>query len=218
MIKLKPKILFLRRNKLKVDLLSEARNEGFVDGTFDDFINILNNEYRTKSIEDFNVLFPVFASNLSVDSINGKYSVVDVISVNPDSLVHFESYMETVSSNANVFDLPALNSTIANNLSDNFNYIGWACGLIVFFFLWFSLGSLELAILSFLPMTISWIWILGIMALLDIHFNIVNVILATFIFGQGDDYTIFMTEGSCYEYAYRKKMLLSYKNSIILSA
>lgn len=206
------------RNKLKVDLLSEARNEGFVDGTFDDFINILNNEYRTKSIEDFNVLFPVFASNLSVDSINGKYSVVDVISVNPDSLVHFESYMETVSSNANVFDLPALNSTIANNLSDNFNYIGWACGLIVFFFLWFSLGSLELAILSFLPMTISWIWILGIMALLDIQFNIVNVILATFIFGQGDDYTIFMTEGSCYEYAYRKKMLLSYKNSIILSA
>lgn len=206
------------RNKLKVDLLSEARNEGFVDGTFDDFINILNNEYRTKSIEDFNVLFPVFASNLSVDSINGKYSVVDVISINPDSLVHFESYMETVSSNANVFDLPALNSTIANNLSDNFNYIGWACGLIVFFFLWFSLGSLELAILSFLPMTISWIWILGIMALLDIQFNIVNVILATFIFGQGDDYTIFMTEGSCYEYAYRKKMLLSYKNSIILSA
>ena len=50
------------------------------------------------------------------------------------------------------------------------------------------------------------------------QFNIVNIILATFIFGQGDDYTIFMTEGSMYEYAYRRKMLASYKHSIIISA
>lgn len=111
-----------------------------------------------------------------------------------------------------------ITTTIVNNLSDNFNYIGWACGLIVFFFLWFSLGSIELALISFLPMAISWVWILGIMALLGIQFNVVNIILATFIFGQGDDYTIFMTEGCQYEYAYRRKMLSSYKYSIIISA
>ena len=112
----------------------------------------------------------------------------------------------------------SLTAAIINNLSDNFNYIGWACGLIVFFFLWFSLGSIELALLSFLPMAISWVWILGIMSLLGIQFNVVNIILATFIFGQGDDYTIFMTEGCQYEYAYRRKMLSSYKHSIIISA
>jgi len=112
----------------------------------------------------------------------------------------------------------SLTSAIINNLSDNFNYIGWACGLIVFFFLWFSLGCIELAILSFLPMAISWVWILGIMSLFGIQFNVVNIILATFIFGQGDDYTIFMTEGCQYEYAYRRKMLSSYKYSIIISA
>ena len=56
------------------------------------------------------------------------------------------------------------------------------------------------------------------MGLTGIDFNIVNVILATFIFGQGDDYTIFMTEGCQYEYTYGKKMLASYKNSIMLSA
>ena len=112
----------------------------------------------------------------------------------------------------------SLTSAIVNNLSGNFNYIGWACGFIVFFFLWFSLGSIELALISFLPMAVSWIWILGIMSLLGIQFNVVNIILATFIFGQGDDYTIFMTEGCQYEYAYRRKMLSSYKHSIILSA
>lgn len=115
-------------------------------------------------------------------------------------------------------DGTSLTSAIVKNLSDNFNYIGWACGFIVFFFLWFSLGSIELAILSFLPMALSWIWILGLMSLLGIQFNVVNVILATFIFGQGDDYTIFMTEGCQYEYTYRRKMLNSYKHSIMISA
>ncbi len=111
-----------------------------------------------------------------------------------------------------------ITSAIVSSLTDNFNYIGWACGAIVFFFLWFSMGSIELALISFLPMAVSWLWILGIMALLGIQFNVVNIILATFIFGQGDDYTIFMTEGCQYEYAYRRKMLNSYKQSIIISA
>jgi hypothetical protein len=112
----------------------------------------------------------------------------------------------------------SLTASIVDNLSADFNYIGWACGLIVFVFLWCSLGSIELALLSFLPMAVSWIWILGIMALLGIQFNVVNVILATFIFGQGDDYTILMTEGCQYEYAYRRQMLASYKYGIVLSA
>lgn len=111
-----------------------------------------------------------------------------------------------------------LSSAIISNLTDNFNYIGWTCSLIVFFFLWFSLGNIELALLSFLPMAVSWIWILGIMSLFGIQFNVVNIILATFIFGQGDDYTIFMTEGCQFEYSYRRKMLSSYRHSIIISA
>ena len=129
----------------------------------------------------------------------------------------FDDFYQLVST-APTDEIQSLTTTIVNNLSDNFNYIGWACGFIVFFFLWFSLGSIELALLSFLPMAVSWVWILGIMSLLGIQFNVVNIILATFIFGQGDDYTIFMTEGCQYEYAYRRKMLSSYKHSIIISA
>ena len=129
----------------------------------------------------------------------------------------FDDFYTLVSA-APADEIDSLTTTIISHLSDNFNYIGWACGFIVFFFLWFSLGSIELALLSFLPMAVSWVWILGIMSLLGIQFNVVNIILATFIFGQGDDYTIFMTEGCQYEYAYRRKMLSSYKHSIIISA
>ena len=37
----------------------------------------------------------------------------------------------------------SLTASIVDNLSADFNYIGWACGLIVFVFLWCSLGSIE---------------------------------------------------------------------------
>ena len=64
----------------------------------------------------------------------------------------------------------------------------------------------------------GWIWILGTMRLFGLQFNIVNIILATFIFGQGDDYSIFITEGLMYEYATGKKILRSFKNAVVLSA
>jgi 1-acyl-sn-glycerol-3-phosphate acyltransferase len=72
--------------------------------------------------------------------------------------------------------------------------------------------------LTFIPLTVGWVWILGLMNIFGLKFNIVNIILATFIFGQGDDYTIFVTEGLIYEYTYRRKMLASFKKSIMLSA
>ncbi|MBF0965349.1 MAG: hypothetical protein HXK17_08330, partial [Alloprevotella sp.] len=62
------------------------------------------------------------------------------------------------------------------------------------------------------------LWILGSMSIFGLSFNLVNVILATFIFGQGDDYSIFVTEGLLYEYTYGRKLLAAYKRSILLSA
>ena len=93
------------------------------------------------------------------------------------------------------FDAGSITRRMIASLSDNFNYVLYICGLIVFVFLLFSLGRLELTLIAFTPLALSWVWILGLMGLFDIKFNIVNIILATFIFGQGDDYTIFMTEG-----------------------
>lgn len=204
---------------IETGIKSAARNEGFSEDSFNEFLDILNADYKLQNLSYFNMIEGLFASNLSIDSINGKFNIIDIVTADKDAVDAIKTNVqESHGSDYYCFDVESMNSAIANNLSSDFNYIGWACGLIVFFFLWFSLGNIELALLSFLPMAVSWIWILGIMALLGIKFNIVNVILATFIFGQGDDYTIFMTEGSCYEYAYRKKMLASYKNSIIISA
>ncbi len=198
-------------------LSTHAASEGFTRESFNDFLSMLNHPYQIEKSEFFQPLTSsVFSGYLSMDTTSGSYHVVDILSVDSKNISKVEEDLNN--EGLFCFDVTGLNSAIANNLSNDFNYIGWACGCIVFFFLWISMGSIELAILSFIPMAVSWIWILGLMALFGIEFNIVNVILATFIFGQGDDYTIFMTEGSCHEYAYRKKILGSYKNSIIISA
>ena len=197
-------------------LQREAGAAGFNAGSFEAFVTLFKTDFQPQDFSFFSPLTStLFAANISIDSLHHDYSIVDVLTVSEKGRAVLP---EQDLSPSYVFDITEMNSALANSLSDNFNYIGWACGFIVFFFLWFSFRSFQMAMLSFLPMAISWVWILGLMGWLDIQFNIVNVILATFIFGQGDDYTIFMTEGAVYEHKYKRPMLASYKHSIILSA
>ena len=109
-------------------------------------------------------------------------------------------------------------ASLVKSLSDDFNTVLFLCGFIVFAFLWISFRNLELALISFLPLTVGWIWILSIMNMLGIQFNIVSIILATFIFGQGDDYTIFITEGLLREYKTGVRTVDERRKSVIISA
>lgn len=108
--------------------------------------------------------------------------------------------------------------SLVEALNRDFDTIGIICSVIVFLFLILSFRSFSLAVVAFLPLAVSWIWIEGIMGLTGLCFNIVNIILATFIFGMGDDYTIFITEGLVYEHKTGRKILHSFKNAVVLSA
>ncbi len=202
---------------LHSQIAEAAVANGFREDAFADFESLLRQKFRPMPWEQFSPLAEqLFSGYVCQD--NGIHTVVDRIDIGPEDVESIEAALHEILPEACSFDVHGINRAVSRSLTDDFNYICWSCGLIVFFFLWFSFGRLELSLLAFLPMAVSWLWILGIMELTDIRFNIVNIILATFIFGQGDDYTIFMTEGLIYEYAYGRKLLHSYKNSIILSA
>ena len=204
-----------RHQDLLPRLKAEAVRAGFAPGAFAAFEQLMGN--TAWQPQDFAYFSPlresVFSQSFAVSEDGKKSYVVSAVNVEPGDLEAVKAALGDP-----CFEIAGINRTMTGSLSDNFNYIGWACSLIVFFFLWFSFGRLELAVISFIPMAVSWVWILGLMALLGIPFNIVNIILATFIFGQGDDYTIFMTEGCQYEYARRQPILTSYKSSILQSA
>ncbi len=95
-------------------------------------------------------------------------------------------------------------SALVRLLNSDFQSIALYSSLIVFFALLLVYGRIELALISFLPMAISWVWILGLMAMLGIKFNIVNIIISTLIFGLGDDYSIFTLDGLRERYKYKR--------------
>lgn len=190
--------------------LSQARDAGFSEEAFEPFQLMVEMEHKPLAYSDFEPLTStVLTGYISPDALVTRLIVADA-----DAAARVESVLP------GSFDLTSLNSRVANALTDNFNFIGLACACIVFLFLWLSFGRWQLAVIAFTPMAVGWIWILGLMQLLGIQFNIVNIILATFIFGQGDDYTIFITEGLLRDYreGTGRRTLIGYQRSILLSA
>ena len=190
---------------------------GFNVGAFSRFTNVINADYDVQDVEYFEPILSAFANNYIVNEKDGSM-VVTLLHTAHSELDVLEAKLNAINRHSFSFDAGTIGRSMISTLSGDFNTVLFICGLIVFVFLVFMLGRIELSLLAFLPLTVGWFWILGIMNIFDIRFNIVNIILASFIFGQGDDYTIFMTEGLMHEYTYRRKVLASYKNSIILSA
>jgi predicted RND superfamily exporter protein len=55
--------------------------------------------------------------------------------------------------------------------------------------------NIKLALLSFAPILLSWLVVLGAMNIFNMRFNLINIIISTFIFGIGVDYSIFVMRG-----------------------
>ena len=89
-----------------------------------------------------------------------------------------------------IFDRSYFTNKWVSAVNNDFYLILYISSFLIFFALWFSYGRIELTLMSFLPMLVSWVIILGLMGILGIEFNIINIILSTFIFGIGDDFSI----------------------------
>ena len=202
---------------LKID--EAGVKNGFKSGAFSRFNEIVNADYEVREIDYFEPITSSLANNYIVNEKDASMVMTLLHTTHTASeLDALEAQLNAINDNSFSFDAGTISRSMVNALSIDFNMVLLVCGLIVFVFLFFTLGRFELTLIAFLPLTIGWFWILGIMDVFDIRFNIVNIILATFIFGQGDDYTIFITEGLMHEYSYKRKLLISYKNSITLSS
>lgn len=202
------------RQELLRDFEREALAQGFSIEAFQPFINLVSESAEISNIEEFTDVIKPFTLRYIYPMEKG-YRIVNYVKTEQPEAVHA---VLDGSSSAFVFSGSDVGRQLVDMLRDSFNYIGLVCSLVVFVFLLLSFRRIELALLAFLPLAVSWIWILGLMHLTGIQFNIVNIILATFIFGQGDDYTIFITEGLLYEYSTGKPRLASYKHSVVISA
>ena len=152
-----------------------------------------------------------------IDSTDGTYSILSRISIEENDKDSVYSLINECNGTA-VIDRAYFSSIMVEHTSRDFNNILLISSIIVFAALLLSYGRIELTLLTFLPMAVSWTVILGLMAVLDIKFNIINIILATFIFGIGDDFSIFIMDGLLQEYKNGQKTLRAHKTAIFFSA
>ncbi len=203
-------------NQVLAELEAEAVRTGFRSGAFRGFEEILNKEYKpcTYSSDEAGDI-PGISEWLNTDG--DLLTMMTSIHVPEENKEHVYAELSSLD-NVSVIDRGYFSSRMVQDTSDDFNYILLISSVIVFLALLISYGRFELALLAFLPMCVSWVMILGMMALLGIKFNIINIILATFIFGIGDDFSIFIMDGLLQEYRDGRKILSAHKSAIFFSA
>ncbi|MCH5329405.1 MAG: 1-acyl-sn-glycerol-3-phosphate acyltransferase [Alistipes sp.] len=195
---------------------NQAVRSGFRAGAFSRFAELLEREYSVCEYTAGDMRdIPILSE--WIDCSGDAATVMSRITVdkeNKDALYGEMDRMEGIT----IVDRGYFSAKMVENTTDDFNYILLVSSLIVFAALLLSYGRPELTLLTFLPMCISWVIILGFMALPDIRFNVVNIILATFIFGIGDDFSIFIMDGLLQEYRNGNRILGAHKTAIFFSA
>jgi 1-acyl-sn-glycerol-3-phosphate acyltransferase len=204
----------------KEDLSKHLREEGakykFSNVLYNNFDSLLNKQFHIATAADMQTVRTSFFDDF-INEKDGKVSIVTLAKVDPSQKNKLYEKLESYK-NVNALDKQMLTTMFVKFVNADFNYIVTVTSVLVFFALLIAYGRIELALITFVPMLITWIWILGIMALFGIEFNIVNVMISTFIFGLGDDYSIFIMDGLQQEYRTGRESLPSIKTSIFLSA
>lgn len=188
---------------------------GFRPNTFNDFNNLIHHDFSIADSQVFQTLQQIFF----VDNITESPDFSSVITV-----LKLESSMkdEVVGQFDNhdgilVIDRKSVLSQIVNTLGEDFNFIANASLLLILGVLIFAFGRIELGVVTFIPILVSWIWTLGFMGIFGIRFNIFNIIISSFITGLGIDYSIYIMQGLVQGYKTNTRNLLSYKTCILIS-
>lgn len=192
-------------------------NYGFKADAFKNFENSLDKEYNSITDEDQKFINDNYLQELIKHNETG-FTVLTQVKVGNNQRKKLHEALRKTSFSDAVMDKEYLATRFMNALKADFNLLVLLTMVIVFLIILIAFGRIELALITFLPMSISWIWTLGIMALFGVPFNIVNIVISTLIFGLGIDYSIFITKGLMEEYARGEKMLSSFKTSIFFSS
>ena len=187
---------------------------GFSAAAFEDFEQTLNKTYS-----GFDETTSSFLMSLMPDAFSSKggaHLLITTLKVRQSDraelLNAFSNQDQVIAT-----DRQSVTASLLDLLTEDFNQVFLISGLLVFFALLIAYGRIELALISFLPLAITWVWILGIMAILGLKFNIVNIIISTLIFGLGDDYSIFMMDGLMEKYKTGKNRIAQTRSAVYLS-
>lgn len=209
-------------NEKIATIVSKIRKAGAKYGInaeyFSPFEEILKLEDDVEPLLDADVIPSGLLANM-VEHTDSVYMVFT--SVQLQAKDKFDIGSEIVSiPDVVVIDPMFYASEMVKTVNDDFNIALNISMAFVFIVLLFSFRNLTLSILAFLPMTLSWFIVLGCMGILGLQFNLINIVISTFIFGIGVDYSIFVMEGllSKAKSQSEPRLLIYHKTAIFFSA
>lgn len=204
-----------KRKSVSTTVHAVGRTLNYSNIVLGNFDSLITKEYKRADHTVLSSFRKAFLDDYIIEK-NGEATVITLVQVSASDKDGI--YAKLKKAPVLAFDRQMLTNIFVEYVNADFTFIVMFTSILVFVVLLVSYGRIELTIIAFLPMLITWIWILGIMALVGIEFNIVNVMISTFIFGLGDDYSIFIMDGLQQEYKQNKQNLPSIRISIFMSA
>ena len=173
---------------------SNAMKLGIDPYMFYDFRSMLEMEYEPASLMESGIVPENLLGNFIECNADGQYMVFTDVSM---QLQDKDPITEAMIKNPGTFILDPFYycKDMVQVIHDDFNIAVWFSSLFVLLILLVSFRNLLTALLSFFPMVLSWFMVQGYMALIGLEFNLISIIISTFIFGIGVDYSIFIMEG-----------------------
>lgn len=204
-----------RRESILKTVKQKGSELKFSDRVMQNFEKLISKTYPVGDSAAMKQIRAAFFEDYIIEK-NGEATIISLVNVDPAYKQRVYDQLQNYPVHA--FDRQMLTNLFVEYVNADFNFIVTFTAVFVFCALLILYGRIELTLITFVPMMITWIWILGIMALAGIEFNIINIMVSTFIFGLGDDYSIFTMDGLLQEYRAGKKSLASIRTSIFLSA
>ncbi|MCP4311159.1 MAG: MMPL family transporter [Bacteroidetes bacterium] len=204
------------REAVKASITSSGKKNHFKEDAFQPFYDLLDKEFDPIAMEEYELLRELFLNNF-ISTDERTWSVVSILMVDPsDKPELFERFSDM--EEFVIFDGQYFINKFFEILKEDFNKLVTISMIVVFLILLVFFGRIEIALITFIPIMISWMWTLGLMGLFGIEINIFNIIISTFVFGLGIDYCIFIMNGIIANHREGNHSLAPYKLSILLSA
>ncbi len=207
-----------KKTFIKNKLNEHGKKFGFKPNTFNDFSVLLEKKISpiTPDHKDFDELYKIFGNNLISHNAD-QYTVLTILNIKEENKAKAKAALPKDEAIV-IIDTKEFTEQIISVLKKDFNRLVYISLAAVFLILLLYYGRIELSIITFLPILLSWIWTLGIMSIFNLKFTIFNIIISGFIFGLGIDYSIFIMQGLLQNYRYGKQKLSVFKTSVLLSA
>ena len=207
-----------RIEKARRDLSAAARRQKLDPSLFEPFFALVEADYLPGNLYESGLVPDALLSSFIEKQDSGRWMIFSTVAFAPEDM---DTVTDALVSGPQTVVLEPFYycRDMVQIVHDDFQKTLLISSLFVLLVLLISFRNLWVSLVAFFPMFLSWYALQGFMALFGLEFNLINIVIATFVFGIGVDYSIFVMEGLLQEARTGEKTRLEYhKVAIFFSA